>query len=63
MSGSVNKVIIIGNLCADVDVRTFQNGGKVANLRVATNETWKDLNYPVTRREGTNTVAVVPTPT
>ena len=44
MSGSVNKVTILGNLCADVDVRTFQNGGKVANLRVATNETWKDKN-------------------
>ncbi len=44
MSGSVNKVILIGNLCADVEVRSFQNGGKVANLRVATNETWKDKN-------------------
>lgn len=44
MPGSVNKVIIVGNLCADVECRTFQNGGKVANLRVATNETWKDRN-------------------
>ena len=42
MSGSVNKVILIGNLCRDVEVRSFQNGGKVANLRIATNETWKD---------------------
>lgn len=44
MAGSVNKVILIGNLCADVEVRSFQNGGKVANLRIATNETWKDKN-------------------
>ena len=42
MAGSVNKVILIGNLGADVDVRTFQNGGKVCNLRIATSETWKD---------------------
>lgn len=41
MSGSVNKVIILGNLCADPDVRTFANGGKVVNLRIATNERWK----------------------
>lgn len=42
MSGSVNKVIIIGNLGADPEVRTFQNGGKVCNIRIATSETWKD---------------------
>jgi single-strand DNA-binding protein len=42
MSGSVNKVIIVGNLGRDPDVRTFANGGKVVNLRVATSETWKD---------------------
>lgn len=39
---SVNKVIIIGNLGRDPEVRTFQNGGKVCNLRIATSETWKD---------------------
>lgn len=44
MAGSVNKVILVGNLCADVEVRSFQNGGRVANLRVATNESWKDKN-------------------
>lgn len=44
MSGSLNSVSLIGNLGADVEVRTFQNGGKVANLRVATSETWKDKN-------------------
>lgn len=42
MAGSVNKVIIVGNLGADPEIRTFQNGGKVANLRIATSETWKD---------------------
>ena len=44
MAGSVNKVIIIGNLGRDPEVRTFQNGGKVVNLRIATSETWKDRN-------------------
>jgi single-strand DNA-binding protein len=44
MAGSVNKVIIVGNLGADVEVKSFQNGGKIANLRVATSETWKDKN-------------------
>lgn len=42
MAGSVNKVIIVGNLCRNPEIRTFQSGGKVCNLRVATNETWKD---------------------
>lgn len=44
MAGSVNKVIILGNLGRDPEVRTFQNGGKVCNLRIATSETWKDKN-------------------
>ncbi len=42
MSGSVNKVILVGNLGRDPEVRTFQNGGRVCNLRVATSETWRD---------------------
>ncbi|MDG1119078.1 MAG: single-stranded DNA-binding protein [Flavimaricola sp.] len=42
MAGSVNKVIIVGNLGRDPEVRTFQNGGKVCNLRIATSENWKD---------------------
>lgn len=42
MAGSVNKVILIGNLGRDPEVRTFQNGGKVCNLRIATSEQWKD---------------------
>lgn len=44
MAGSVNKVIIVGNLGRDPEVRSFQNGGKVCNLRIATSETWKDKN-------------------
>ena len=42
MAGSVNKVILVGNLGADPEVRTFGNGGKVAKLRMATSESWKD---------------------
>ncbi|MCE7795208.1 single-stranded DNA-binding protein [Sphingobium sufflavum] len=59
MSGSVNKVILVGNLGADPEVRSFQNGGKVANLRIATSEQWKDRNSG-DRKEKTewHTVAV-----
>lgn len=42
MAGSVNKVILVGNLGADPEVKSFQNGGKVCNLRIATSENWKD---------------------
>lgn len=42
MAGSVNKVILIGALGRDPESRSFQNGGKVVNLRLATSETWKD---------------------
>ena len=44
MAGSVNKVILIGNLGADPEVKSFQNGGKVCNIRIATSESWKDKN-------------------
>lgn len=44
MAGGINKVIIVGNLGADPEVRTFNNGGKVCNLRIATSESWKDRN-------------------
>ena len=44
MAGSVNKVIIIGNLGRDPEVRSFPNGGKVCNLRIATSERWRDRN-------------------
>ncbi|MFN3824258.1 MAG: single-stranded DNA-binding protein [Pseudorhodobacter sp.] len=42
MAGSVNKVILIGNLGRDPEVRSFPNGGKVVNLRIATSENWRD---------------------
>ncbi|MCK5555391.1 MAG: single-stranded DNA-binding protein, partial [Alphaproteobacteria bacterium] len=42
MAGSVNKVILIGNLGKDPEVRSFPNGGRVANFSVATSESWKD---------------------
>lgn len=44
MAGSLNKVMLIGNLGQDPESRSFQNGGKVVNLRIATSENWKDRN-------------------
>ena len=44
MAGSVNKVILIGALGRDPEIRTFQNGGRVANLSLATSERWTDRN-------------------
>ncbi|MEM7444748.1 MAG: single-stranded DNA-binding protein, partial [Pseudomonadota bacterium] len=44
MAGSVNKVILVGNLGRDPEVRTMQSGGRVCNLSVATSESWKDRN-------------------
>ncbi len=44
MAGSVNKVILVGNLGRDPEVRTFQNGGRICNLNIATSESWKDRN-------------------
>ena len=42
MAGSVNKVILVGNLGRDPEIRSFANGGRVANLSLATSETWRD---------------------
>lgn len=42
MSGSVNRVILIGNVCADAEIRRTQDGRPIANLRLATNESWRD---------------------
>ena len=42
MAGSVNKVILVGNLGKDPEIRTFQNGGRVAHFSLATSESWKD---------------------
>ncbi len=44
MAGSVNKVILVGNLGADPEIRTTQQGSKIANLSIATSESWKDRN-------------------
>ena len=44
MAGSVNKVILVGNVGRDPEIRNMQNGGKVAQLSVATSETWRDKN-------------------
>lgn len=63
MAGSVNKVILIGNLGRDPEVRSFQNGGKVCNLRIATSESWRDKSSGE-RRERTewHTVAIFSEP-
>lgn len=58
MAGSVNKVIILGNLGQDPEVRNLQNGGKVVTLRVATTESWRDRNSGE-RRERTDWHTVV----
>ncbi len=58
MAGSVNKVILIGNLGADPEVRQTQDGRPIANLRLATSETWKDRNTGE-RRERTEWHRVV----
>jgi single-strand DNA-binding protein len=58
MGGSVNKVILIGNLGADPEIRRTQDGRPVANLRVATTETWRDKNTGE-RREKTEWHRVV----
>ncbi len=44
MSGSVNKVILVGNLGRDPEIRTLNSGDKVANFSIATSETWRDRN-------------------
>ena len=58
MAGSVNKVILIGNLGRDPEVRSMQSGGKVCNLSIATSENWKDRNSGE-RREKTEWHRVV----
>jgi single-strand DNA-binding protein len=44
MAGSVNKVILIGNVGADPEIRRTQDGRPIANLRIATSDTWRDKN-------------------
>jgi len=58
MAGSVNKVIILGNLTRDPEARTFQNGGKVVNLSVATSERWKSKDGEKKERTEFHSVAI-----
>lgn len=58
MAGSVNKVILIGNLGADPEIRNTQDGRPIANMRIATSESWKDRNSGE-RREKTEWHTVV----
>ena len=58
MAGSVNKVILIGNLGADPEIRRTQDGRPIANLRIATSDTWRDKNTGE-RREKTEWHRVV----
>jgi single-strand DNA-binding protein len=54
----LNKVTLIGNLCADPEARSFANGGEVVNLRLATNETWKDRDGNRQERAEYHSVAI-----
>lgn len=58
MAGSINKVILVGNLGADPEIRATQDGREICNLRVATSESWKDKNTGE-RREKTEWHRVV----
>ncbi len=58
MAGSLNKVMLIGNLGADPEVRSFQNGGRVCNLRIATSENWKDRDGQRQERTEWHSVAI-----
>lgn len=58
MAGSLNKVMLIGNLGADPEVRSFQNGGRVCNLRIATSENWKDKDGQRQERTEWHQVAI-----
>ena len=58
MAGSLNKVMLIGNLGADPEIRSFQNGGRVCNLRIATSENWKDRDGQRQERTEWHTVAI-----
>lgn len=62
MAGSVNRVTLLGNLGADPETRTFQNGGKVVNLRIATSETWKNKDGERQERTEWHTVAIFAEP-
>ncbi|MEO1921171.1 single-stranded DNA-binding protein [Blastomonas marina] len=58
MAGSLNKVMLIGNLGQDPEIRSFQNGGRVANLRIATSEKYKDRDGNMQEKTEWHTVAI-----
>ena len=58
MAGSVNKVTLVGNLGADPEARSLNNGGEVVNMRVATSETWKDRDGNRQEKTEWHTVAI-----
>ncbi|MCS6892849.1 MAG: single-stranded DNA-binding protein [Rhodovarius sp.] len=58
MAGSVNKVILVGNLGRDPEVRNFQNGGRVVNLRIATTERYRDRDGNPQERTEWHSVAI-----
>ncbi len=58
MAGSLNKVMLIGNLGQDPEIRSFQNGGRVANLRIATSERYKDKDGNQQEKTEWHTVAI-----
>lgn len=62
MAGSLNKVMLIGNLGADPEVRSFQNGGRVCNIRVATSESWKDKSGQRQERTEWHNIAIFQEP-
>ncbi len=51
MAGSVNKVILVGNLGADPEIRRLNSGDPVVNIRIATSESWRDKNSAATARK------------
>ncbi len=58
MAGSVNKVILVGNLGADPEVRNTQDGRPIVNLRIATSERWRDKNSGEQREKKLNGTAL-----
>lgn len=58
MAASVNRVILIGNLGADPEIRSTQNGKRIANLRLATSETWKDASGARQERTSWHQIAI-----
>ena len=58
MAGSINKVILVGNLGRDPEVRSMQDGGKIVQLSLATSETWKDRSSGERRERTENGIGL-----